>query len=145
MKATLLWGLTILAALPVLGAVKNHSETGLQVVEANRFVLKNGQGQVKAELSTAGDHEPKLWLYGEDGKRRLELTLLSDGSAGLWLLDRQERMRAGMSMVHGEPAVELRDEEGRDRVRLALVGGAERSLFLWGKNGQALWSAPAVP
>lgn len=145
MKHTVLWGMTVLAALPVLGAVKNGSDAGLQVVEAQRFVLKNVEGKVRAELSTARNNEPKLWFYGEDGKRRIEVSLLSDGTAGVWLLDRQERIRAGLSMMEEEPSLRLRDQDGRDRINLSLIAEGEPSLFLWGRNGQALWSAPALP
>ena len=142
-KPMLAWGLVFLAGLSVSLAMRDGGAAGVAVLEAQRFVLKDVDGNVRAEFSTARDNEPKLWLYGPDGRRRIELSMLSNGSAGVWLFDDRERIRAGMSFVDGEPSLHLRDKEGRDRAKLSLVMG-EPSLFLWGQDGHALWSAPAI-
>lgn len=145
-KPMLAWGLVFLAALAASLAIRAGGmagSAGPAVLEAQRFVLKDADGKVRAELSTARDNEPKLWLFDADGRRRLEVSMLNNGSAGVWLFDDRERIRAGMSFVEGEPALHLRDKEGRDRAKLTLVMG-EPSLFLWGQDGQALWSAPGI-
>ena len=107
-------------------------------VEAEQFVLRDADGRMRGELSTRVDHSPKLWLYDEGGVRRMEVSLLSDGTPGLRLLDRKEQIRATLGIVEGEPSLTLRDRDGRDRVTLILLSNGEPSLFLRDKDGRAV-------
>jgi hypothetical protein len=114
-------------------------------IEAEQFVLRDSGGKMRGELSTRVDRSPKLWLYDEAGVRRLEVSLLSDGTPGLRLLDRNEQIRATFGVVEGEPSLTLRDRDGRDRVTIILLANGEPSLFLRDKEGRAVWSSPSIP
>lgn len=113
-------------------------------VESHEYVLRDDAGTRRGEWTTRGDGAPKLWLYDEQGARRIEIGLLTDGSAGVRLLDGRERIRAVLGMADGEPSVSLRDPDGRDRAKLVLLSNGEPALFLWDRAGNTVWSSPAL-
>jgi hypothetical protein len=115
-----------------------------KAVEGESFLLKDSAGKLRAELSTRGDDSPKLWFYGEGGERRIELSMLADGIPGLRFLDHQERIRATLGIFDNEASLSLRDPQGHERIKLTLLANGEPSLFLWDKDGRAIWAAPML-
>ena len=58
-----------------------------------------------------------------------------------WVVDQDEKLRAALSLVAGEPSLFLYDKNGKRHARLGMVAGEPR-LRLWNKNGKVIWSAP---
>ena len=87
----------------IAGKVSSHGE----VVEASQFLLRDGKGNVRAELMTeaAGPlglgGNPKLVLYDEKRMVRASLLLDSNNSPALILSDGEGRVRAAFEMEHG--------------------------------------------
>jgi mono/diheme cytochrome c family protein len=104
----------------VMGQAKPHQQVP-RVVEAERFVLRDSGGKVRAELACPDDR-PCLCLLDEKGNCRTRLALLGDGSA----------------------VVSLYDADGTGRVVLRVQPGGEPSLDLVDKQGKAR-PAPAPP
>jgi mono/diheme cytochrome c family protein len=71
----------------VLAHGQAKSGKGTHVLEAERFVLRDAQGKVRAELKLH-EGQPNLILFDEQGQRRLRLGLHADRSAGLVVYDR---------------------------------------------------------
>ncbi|MER3423447.1 MAG: hypothetical protein C4293_09670 [Nitrospiraceae bacterium] len=128
--------LGVTAALLILGQSEPRSIH--KSVEAESFLLRDSSRGLRGDLSTRIDHEPRLWLYDGSGVRRIELSLLSDGTPGLRLSDRNEQVHAILSILDSELSLALRDRDGRERASLTLVADVEPSLFLWDKDGRAI-------
>jgi hypothetical protein len=73
-------GVLLAAVLAVgLGGMEQPRRASeVESVESQRFLLRDAQGRLRAELSVQRDDAPKLWFYGEQGERRIELSLLAD-------------------------------------------------------------------
>ena len=74
-----------------------------KVVEATSFVLKDAQGNVRAELSLRSG-SPGLVLYGEDKKRRAELSLDAHGM-GLLFFDESGHCRLQACLERDRPGI----------------------------------------
>lgn len=140
------WTRIVLIVLLLVGSglVIHQAQSGqsVNVVEANKVVIRDTSGMVRGELSTDGDGAPKLWLYDQRGSRRAEFSLLSDGTPGVRLLDQQERILVDVGLPEGQPSVSLRDTDGKDRAKLVVLRDGEPFLQLRDKRGNAIWSAP---
>lgn len=79
-------------------------------VEAERFVLKDADGKVRAELGMAG-HGPLLALYDEDGARRAVFGIAERGP-GIFFLDAIQKRRVALGVVEKGPVLVLFDEHG---------------------------------
>jgi mono/diheme cytochrome c family protein len=81
--------LVVAAVLTVAGLAMAVGTTDPppRVVEAERFVLRDVNGQVRAELRLV-EGQPSLELFDDGGKRRLRFGLDSDGSARVLLYDK---------------------------------------------------------
>jgi len=137
----LLVGLAVGACLVVSGLVgrEAQAQAAQQEVRAQRFVLVDDNGKVRAKLETSPDG-PALWLYDEKGKPRVVLTALKEGSV-LNLYDEKGEPRAGLGLTEGRPGLSLYDETGKTRAALDLTEDGP-SLHLWDKDGKVLWQAP---
>ena len=95
-----------------------------KVVEAQRFILKDGAGKVRALLRCSADGDPELRLMDSDGQPRLAVGL--DGGAVVRLLGR-----------NGRPRAELRCDDGNDLVGLHLTdaAGVVRAVLSQGALG----------
>lgn len=61
------------------------ADTVSKVVEAERFLLRDAKGRVRARLTVMGDGRPVLGLYDRNGTRRATLGLKKDGAPYLRL------------------------------------------------------------
>lgn len=86
-----------------------------RVVEAERFVLRDATGKVRAELGLR-DGRPGLALFDEKGERRAQLAMLPDGSSSLTFYDRDGNARAVVRVgPEGDPHLDLREADGKVR------------------------------
>jgi hypothetical protein len=65
----------VIAALMLTGQLT----AGSRVIEAERFVLRDVAGRLRADLSMDPKHGPGLRLYDQAGKRRAELMVWAEG------------------------------------------------------------------
>jgi hypothetical protein len=106
-----------------------------EVVEAQRFVLRDALGRVRAALETAGD-TVRLIFRGRNGKVRAALGLDGDSDPGLDLYGRDETPRATLSFLKdGAVGVILRDGEGTERLALAVHRDGMATLLFHGPDG----------
>jgi hypothetical protein len=115
-----------------------------RVVEAQKFVLKDSQGRIRAELSTERDQAPKLWLFDESNHRRAEFSLLADGTPGVRLLDKNQKIRAALQLLDGKAALNLRDSESHHRAELVVTASGHPYLQLRDKDGKTFWISPEI-
>src|SRR5690606_41369765 len=92
----LLAGLAILLGLTasLLVVYARQASATADVVQAQRFVLRDQDGLIRAILGVQPDGSTRFALQDRDGRPRLQLTLLGDGSPGVALKDREEIGRA---------------------------------------------------
>lgn len=79
-------------------------------VEAERFVLMDANGKVRAELGMAV-HGPHLAFYDEAGTRRAVLGIVQKGP-GLFFLDTTQKRRVAMGLAEKGPVLFFFDEDG---------------------------------
>ena len=130
-------GLTAVAVATVGAA------TPRRVVEAQKFLVKDASGRVRAELGPSdSDKEIALRFRDAGGSPRVTLGLQDDTSL-LVLGDKTGRPRAGLvTLAQGAPAFTLYDTSGRPRVELGLVREGEPHVSLLDARGGSAWKAP---
>jgi mono/diheme cytochrome c family protein len=105
--ALLLGGL----ALPAGGQAR--PDRAAKVLEAEKIVLRDADGKVRAELALGGGGGASLALFDAEGKRRTRLAVLADGTASLDLFDQGGNGRAVLQVrPDGEPRLSLYDKNG---------------------------------
>jgi hypothetical protein len=124
-----------MVTLPVLFMMRGGTSQGSQKeIVAESFVVMSGT-HVRARLSLEDDGrvglrlndqagkqrvivgvfpggEPTVAMFGDDGTRRLDLTIASSGG---WIrfMDRNGRIRVGMVIKDGFGAIDILDESGK--------------------------------
>jgi len=115
-----------MAAAPAGGAA-------VREVRANRFVVEDENGNVRATLDVGKDG-PSLDLRDENGKIRAMLTVWKDRPS-LDLRDENGKMRAMLDVGKDGMGLHLRDEKGKVRVALRVDKDGP-ALALADKNGE---------
>ena len=118
-----------------------------KVIEAERFVLKDDQGRIRAELSMWFEH-PTLQMYDVEGETH---TLVGEGVIAVY---RDGILGEGSIFMDGGlvPSIRILDNEGFEAV-LGSTSTVETrtgrtnqtsaaSLILFGKDRRVIWSAP---
>jgi hypothetical protein len=133
----------VLLTLAAVGlATMAHASTGTRVVEAQRFVLKDSQGRVRAEWGGDNDHSIALRFKDDSGAPRLTLGL-EDDAALLVLSEKGGRPRAGLvTLGHGVPGLTFYDALGRARAELGLARDGAASVSLIDARGGVSWKSP---
>ena len=112
------------------------------------IILDDAKGVARADL---GLSEDQSFVLLNDAKAVPRIRMeLNHGDPKIALQDAQELPRLGLVIVNDEPSIGLEDPQGFSAVfgSTAFLGpGSGRptsaaSLVLFGKNGDALWSAP---
>ena len=102
-----------IAAVVLMGQAKPRKVA--QVIEAEKFVVRDKSGKVRAALQISAKDEPSLDLYDKNGKNRASLAILEGGGQTpiLFLLDRNEKFSLKLAEVGGEGIMWLHDKDGR--------------------------------
>jgi hypothetical protein len=100
-------------ALVLMGQAAPHRMP--KSLEAEEFVLRDSRGQVRAVLGTAQNATATmLQIFGENGKPRTRLTVASDGTSSLEVIDSGERVRVLVGVKdNGTPRIWLGNEAGK--------------------------------
>lgn len=90
-----------------------------KVLTAEKFVLVDAEGTVRATLGKTAEKPTGLQVYDANGSRRALLGVTDEGSTYLYFYGKDRRPRVSLATFwKGSPAFELRDAKGRIRVRL---------------------------
>jgi hypothetical protein len=139
-----------------------------KVVEAERFVLRDGRGRLRADLRMAdragpelalydedvprllvglgSDGSPSLALYGKDGVQRASLDLQSDGTVAMHFTDTGGQRRVGLSIgSNGVPGLALLGQDGTRRIDLELSVDGRPRLRLADANGRTHAALQVLP
>jgi hypothetical protein len=112
------------------------------VVSAQRFVVQDAGGHVRAEMGVNGGNEPVLRLNNAAGKERVLMGLRPDGTIEMRLTDHRHEHRASLFLNgDGWPALVLSAPDGRSLVRVD-TGSEGGSIGLFDADGRRTWSAP---
>ena len=112
-KRTTLIVLVGIAAAAVLGQAAPHRPP--RSLEAEEFVLRDSRGQVRASLGTTQNSGATvLQIHAENGKPRARITVSSDGTSSLEVMDAGERVRVLLGVKdNGSPRIWLGNETGK--------------------------------
>ena len=157
-KAVGLVALAVIAAVVLMG--QGTGSKVAKVIEAEKFVLRDGNGKERGLLSItnevvvfslsdkAGRVRHKLsvepngatnFLLGDrDGDPRVQLIVLPDGQPGLWLYGKKSKILAKLS----EGVLDLRHENQNSRVTMIILHDGSPHMALFDKAGKAIWIAP---
>jgi hypothetical protein len=151
-------------AIAALAATAGQSDRGLgggHVVEAERFVLRDGAGVVRAKLTAdpkgrasltfldkdehsrvaigvAADGAPTMVFGDPDGRTtRMEFRVKSDGTAAVGLADGKGRFRATLEVTPaGASQVALSDGDGRQRTSVSVPADGSPLIALSDSAGK---------
>jgi len=108
-----------------------------KVVEAERFVLRDTNGKLRATLVVAADGTSGLSFFDQNGKGRLRLYVATSGPS-LALADQNEKLRATLAIdADGTPGLALFDQNEGIRAVLALLSDGAPTLALADQNGKS--------
>ena len=137
-----------LATLSVLGMVAlalMGQKPAPRIVEAERFVLRDAAGRVRAELVVDGEQSVALRFKDADSMPRLSVGT-ENGAAVVVLNEQGGRVRAGLvTLPHGAPALTFYDSNGKNRAELALTREGAPALTITDRDGFLAWKTPEQP
>jgi len=123
-------------------ALMGQAKPGARVVEAERFVLRDGNGVIRAELGVDGDQSVALRFKDDTSMPRLTVGI-ENGSSLIVLNDKNGKLTAGLvSLPHGSPALSLYDLNGKTRAELLLLREGVPALTLSDRDGFLAWKTP---
>ncbi len=129
-------------------------------VAAERFVLRDPSGTVRATLGLMGDGNPVLTFLDRNGAPRAALTpsqlslsgedaataaklLVTPGGTPALRLEKDGRLRAVLGMANdGTLALGFYGQDGKGRALLDVAVDGSPGLTLFNKSGKVAWSAP---
>ena len=119
-----------------------------KVITAERFVLKDDQGRMRAELVMTFADSPVLRFYDAEGETQ---TIVGEGVIAVY---RDGILGEGSIFIDGgdTPGITIADEEGFEAI-LGITSTVNTrtgrtnqtsaaSLILFGKDRKVIWSAP---
>jgi hypothetical protein len=111
-RATLVVIVGATAAL-LMGQIAPHRS--VKTLEAEEFVLRDSRGQIRASLGTAqGPSATILQIHGDNGKPRTRVTVSSDGTSSLEVMDSSDHVRLLLGVKeNGSPRIWLGNEAGK--------------------------------
>jgi hypothetical protein len=116
------------------------------VIKANKFLLINQKGQVRASLSLENsglvDERPALTFFDKDGKSRASLYLGNHDSPEIVFYDKNgaNRFNLGLSPA-GNAGLSINSVELKKMIEVDTSSGIP-VVSVWGKNTGFRWSPP---
>ncbi|MEE8242578.1 MAG: hypothetical protein V3R61_03765 [candidate division NC10 bacterium] len=119
--------LAVIAAVVLMGQATQSKVA--EVVEAERFILRDATGKVRTRVATSVDGLTVMDFLDASGKTRIGLFLLSDGSPVLNLNGQDGKTSAALSVLPSGPLFSL-NEGGKSRARVKVFSGGARLALL---------------
>jgi hypothetical protein len=111
-------------------SVEAQPASEVSVVSARTLEVVGADGRRQIVMGTSAEGSPGIWIYDRNGKVRLSLGLYGDNNASIVLNDQSEQAVQIFRTV-GE-----RRAQGRDRIVMGLNGpGQDPFLVLYGADG----------
>ncbi len=109
------------------------------IVEAQRFVVRDGRGKPRAILGTFGE-VAALNLYDKDGRARAVLQAGADGGSRLMFHDREGKSRAVMYVgPDGAAMVGFFGADEKARAQLTVAADGDASVGFFDRDGNPVW------
>lgn len=109
-----------------------------EVIEAQRFVVKDAAGRSIAALGADRDGAPLLVLMNSEGRLAATLDVTARNKPALTLYDRSGKARALLATdTDGSPALAMNDQAGTPRIGLAVATQGSGGLVLYGDRNTA--------
>ena len=140
-----------IAAVLIMGQAKPRD--GAKMAEAERFVLRDESGKVRAKLEVVNE-TVVFGVHDEDGTVRASLAMVKSGAPSLSLYDKDGNTRAILGYTELETTRTLTKLEDTSTGMVMkyettrtgkITKRAESSLVLFGKDGKVIWQAPSHP
>ena len=113
--------LAVCAVLGLVGVGLMGQKPAPRTVEAERFILRDAAGRIRAELGVDGEQSVALRFRDADNLPRLSIGT-ENGASVLVLNEQGGKVRAGLvTLPQGSPALTLYDTNGKNRAELALT------------------------
>ena len=111
------------------------SEVG--VVSARTLEVVGADGRRQIVMGTSSEGSPGIWIYDRNGKVRLSLGLYGDNNASIVLNDRSEQaVQIFRTVGERSMPVLVMKAQGRDRIVMGLnEPGQDPFLVLYGADG----------
>jgi hypothetical protein len=114
-----------------------------KALEAERFNLRDGIGNLRGSLGVTTDGSASLLLYSTAGVRQAGLGVLPDGTASIFLGSPAGRTVTELTLYRdGTPSLVVRDRAGKTRVLLGAATDGQPFLYFLDAAGANTWKAP---
>jgi hypothetical protein len=137
------WRRVAAGAVLGLGAVALMGQKPApRVVEAERFVLRDAAGRIRAELGVESEQSVALRFRDADSMPRLSVGT-ENGASVVVLNEQGGKVRTALvTLPHGAPALTLYDTGGKHRAELALTREGAPALTILDRDGFLAWKTP---
>lgn len=111
--------------------------SAVSVVSTRTLEVVGADGRRQLVMGTGTEGSPGIWIYDRNGKVRLSLGLYGDNNASIVLNDESEQAVEIFRTVgpHSVPVLVMK-AQGRDRIVMGLNGpGQDPFLVLYGTDG----------
>ena len=126
----------LLGQAPVVGGA-------VKALEAERFNLRDGAGNLRGSLGATSDGTASLVLYNAAGAHQAGLGVLPDGAASLFLGSPAGRTVTELTLYRdGTPSLVVRDPAGKTRMLLGVASDGQPFLYFLDTAGAHTWKAP---
>jgi hypothetical protein len=106
------------------------------VIQANRFVLRDADGQIRGSFGLTPEGGSRMVLQDPTGRERMRMTLLADGSPGMSFTDSEGRSRVVLGFLPDETAnLVFADRLGRTRAVFGLMPDESSTLVFADRHG----------
>jgi hypothetical protein len=135
-------GLLLLGSAGLLGQAP--VVTGVaKALDAERFNLRDGAGNLRGSLGVTTDGTASLVLHNTAGVRQAGLAVLPDGTASISLGSPAGRTVTELTLYpDGTPGLVARDRAGKTRVILGAAADGQPFLYFLDAAGTSSWKAP---
>jgi hypothetical protein len=114
-----------------------------KALDAERFNLRDGAGNLRGSLGVTTDGTASLVLYNTAGGRQAGLAVLPDGTASISLGSPAGRTVTELTLYRdGTPSLVVRDRAGKTRVLLGAAADGQPFLYFLDAAGANTWKAP---
>jgi hypothetical protein len=130
------------AVLGLIAVAVMGQKPAPRIVEAERFILRDAAGRIRAELAV--DTEQSVALRFRDADNMPRLSIGTENGASVVVLNEQGgKVRAGLvTLPQGSPALTLYDTNGKNRAELALTRDGAPALTITDRDGFLAWKTP---
>ncbi len=131
---------------PAASAKESVRSPAGTIIKANRFLLTNQQGKIRASLSLESqgekDEHPALTFFDRDGKSRTSFFLGNDDSPEIIFYDKNglNRFNFGLGPA-GHAGLSINSSKSKKMIELDTSSGIP-VMTVWGEHAGMRWTPP---